>query len=63
MRPNRKKGTLSVVIEGLISRITMTSSGFLGTSLSDMMGNFRVILFSGSCASLRDTEALSVSYN
>lgn len=36
-RPPRRKGTESVVTPGTISRITMTSSGFLGTSLSDMI--------------------------
>lgn len=35
--PNRKKGTESVVIFGVTSRITMTFSGSEGTSLSDMM--------------------------
>lgn len=35
--PNRKKGTESVVIFGVKSRITMTFSGSEGTSLSDMV--------------------------
>jgi hypothetical protein len=37
MRPNRRKGTESVVTLGAISRITITSSGFSGTSLEDMV--------------------------
>lgn len=35
--PNRKKGTERVVTFGAMSRITITSSGFEGTSLDVMM--------------------------
>jgi hypothetical protein len=35
--PNRRKGTEKVVTLGERSRMTITSSGFLGMSLSDMM--------------------------
>lgn len=37
MRPKRRKGTESVVTLGVISRMTITSSGFEGTSLDDMV--------------------------
>jgi len=37
MRPNLRKGTESVVTFGAISRITITSSAFWGTSLEDMV--------------------------
>jgi hypothetical protein len=34
--PNRRNGTESVVMPGTTSRITMTASGFAGTSLDDI---------------------------
>jgi hypothetical protein len=37
IRPNRRKGTERVVTLGVISRITITPSGFWGTSLSDIV--------------------------
>ena len=37
MRPNLRKGTESVVTFGAISRITITSSGFWGTSSEDIV--------------------------
>lgn len=37
IRPKRRKGTESVVTPGTTSRMTITSSGFLGMSLSDIL--------------------------
>lgn len=37
INPNRRNGVEKVVIPGTTSLITMTSSGFLGTSLSDIL--------------------------
>ena len=37
INPNRRNGTESVVIPGTTSRITITSSGLLGTSFADIV--------------------------
>lgn len=40
IRPKRRKGTERVVTPGTSSRITITSSGFWGTSLDVMLCDF-----------------------
>lgn len=42
IQPNRSKGTEKVTTLGVMFRITMTSDGLDGTSLEDMVDEFRV---------------------
>jgi hypothetical protein len=44
MSPKRRNGTESVVIPGTTSRITITSSGFLGMSLSVIFAQLILVL-------------------
>ena len=45
-RPKRRKGTEKVTTFGVMSRMTMTSSGLDGMSLDDMLGSLLLLLLS-----------------